>query len=278
MNEAETRAEHIDPALKAAGWGVVDASRIHREFPLPRNADHQIGVSNAAAWAHSRHSEPPAELPTDPRWHSRGYLPHFDSPGVVQHITFHLADSLATDAIKAIESEIRLVPEPQRDPERRKCLEAWIDAGHGSCVFRNSAIARLMQSSLLNADGHRYRLLAWVVMPNHVHALIKPVNGWTVAKIVATWKKFSARQINDHLSAHRHRRLQPFWHREYWDRFMRDEQHLQRTIAYIHNNPVKSGLVASPEQWPWSSAFPGNAEHQFGEKHADPAIGAPDKA
>lgn len=34
MNEAETRAEHIDPALKAAGWGVVDGSRIHREYPI----------------------------------------------------------------------------------------------------------------------------------------------------------------------------------------------------------------------------------------------------
>jgi len=34
MNEAETRAEHIDPALKAAGWGVVDGSRIRREYPI----------------------------------------------------------------------------------------------------------------------------------------------------------------------------------------------------------------------------------------------------
>src|SRR3954452_6068889 len=34
MNEAETRAEHIDPALKAAGWGVVAGSRIRREFPI----------------------------------------------------------------------------------------------------------------------------------------------------------------------------------------------------------------------------------------------------
>ena len=34
MNEAETRAEHIDPALKAAGWGVVDGSRILREYHI----------------------------------------------------------------------------------------------------------------------------------------------------------------------------------------------------------------------------------------------------
>lgn len=34
MNEAETRAEHIDPALKAAGWGVVEGSKILREYPI----------------------------------------------------------------------------------------------------------------------------------------------------------------------------------------------------------------------------------------------------
>jgi hypothetical protein len=35
MNEAETRAEHIDPAIKAAGWGVIEGSRVHREYLIP---------------------------------------------------------------------------------------------------------------------------------------------------------------------------------------------------------------------------------------------------
>ncbi len=48
MNEAETRAEHIDPALKAAGWGVVDGSRILREYPLSPWAASKaaVGVAN----------------------------------------------------------------------------------------------------------------------------------------------------------------------------------------------------------------------------------------
>src|ERR1700693_3103179 len=70
MNEAETRAEHIDPALKAAGWGVVEGSRIHREYPItlghleghgkrgkPLTADyvlvyrtHKLAVVEAKAW------------------------------------------------------------------------------------------------------------------------------------------------------------------------------------------------------------------------------------
>src|SRR5580658_11163696 len=73
MNEAETRAEHIDPALKAAGWGVVEGSRIHREYPItlgrleghgrrgkPLTADYilvyrntKLGVIEAKAWDQS---------------------------------------------------------------------------------------------------------------------------------------------------------------------------------------------------------------------------------
>jgi len=44
------------------------------------------------------------------------------------------------------------------------------------------------------------------------------------------------------------------WHREYWDRFIRNERHFQQVVEYIHQNPVKAGLVERPEQWPWSSA------------------------
>ena len=43
MNEAETRAEHIDPALKAAGWGVVEGSRISREFPITQGRLEGLG-------------------------------------------------------------------------------------------------------------------------------------------------------------------------------------------------------------------------------------------
>ena len=210
------------------------------------------------------------------RWHSRGYLPHFESPCAIQHITFHLADSLSQDAIARLHSELLFLPDRQRDAERCERLEAWIDAGHGSCVLRDSMLAGMVQSALLNFDTGRYHLLAWAVMPNHVHALIEPSNEWPVAKIMATWKKFIARQINGHLTAQGQAPLHSFWHREYWDRFMRDERHFWQTIAYIHNNPVKAGLVSRAEDWRWSSAYTGNAEHQFSKsKPADLAIGDP---
>jgi putative transposase len=233
-------------------------------------------VKKGAVLANGDPGKPREAEMGDSRWHSRGYLPHFDSPGALQHIAYHLADSISQNVVERLHSEIVFLPDSQRDAERRKRLEAWIDSGHGSCALRDPVAAGIVQASFLNFDTQRYRLLAWVVMPNHVHVLIEAIHGWTAGKIVATWKKFTARLINEHLTAHGQKPLDPFWHREYWDRFMRDEGHFQQTIAYIHNNPVKAGLAASPEQWPWSSAFPRNAEHQFDKrKGAIQANGVP---
>jgi len=199
-----------------------------------------------------------------PGWHSRGYLPHFESVQATQHVTFHLADSLPRTVLLGLEFEINTLPIEKRDVERRKQMDAWIDAGHGSCLLRKPAIAGIVQGSLLILDSRRYRLLAWVVMPNHVHALFQPMDGWTVAKIVASWKKFTARKICDERRNSGEEPGSPVWHREYWDRYIRDRKHLEQAIEYIHLNPVKAGLVATPERWRWSSAYPGNANLPIG--------------
>jgi REP element-mobilizing transposase RayT len=220
--------------------GVKDAAT---EFSGEKNANREIGA---------------------PRWHSRGYLPHFESSDVTQHVTFHLADSLPQTVLLRLEAELKTLPAEKRDVERRKRIDAWIDAGHGSCVLRKPAIAGMVQGSFLTFDSQRYRLLAWVVMPNHVHVLFQPMNGWTVAKIVAAWKKFTARKICDDRRGSSEDSVAPVWHREYWDRYIRDQTHLQQVTEYIHLNPVKTGLVATPENWPWSSAYPGNANLPIG--------------
>jgi len=201
-----------------------------------------------------------------PRWHSRGYLPHFESSDVTQHVTFHLADSFPQTVLLRLEAELKTLPTEKRDVERRKRIDAWIDAGHGSCALRKPAIAGMVQGSLLAFDSQRYRLLAWVVMPNHVHVLFQPMNGWTVAKIVAAWKKFTARKICDDRrdSVEGPNPNAPVWHREYWDRYIRDQTHLAQVLEYIHLNPVKAGLAITPESWRWSSAYPGNANLPIG--------------
>jgi putative transposase len=163
-----------------------------------------------------------------------------------------------------MKSELKTLPVEEREPEKRRRLDDWIDAGHGSCVLSRPEIADITEASLLRFDSQRYRLIAWAVMPNHVHALFTPMSGWTVARIVASWKKFTARQICDCRRNLNEEATGPVWHREYWDRYIRDKRHLVRTTEYIHLNPVKAGLVGAAESWRWSSAFRGNANLHIG--------------
>lgn len=95
--------------------------------------------------------------------------------------------------------------------------------------------------------------------PNHVHVLIHPLQ--RLSGIVQSWKSFTGRWALAH-NAELELGVpgKVFWMREYWDRFIRNENHLQQTIAYIHLNPVKAGLCASLLLWHWSGAHHGIAK------------------
>lgn len=177
-------------------------------------------------------------------WRSRGYLPHFDQTGYLQMMTFRLADSLPASVLAGLDEELKEKPSARRQQR----LEAWLDAGHGACYLRDPRVARLVEAALLHFDGVRYHLLAWVIMPNHAHALIETAPGYPLAGVVHSWKSFSAHAANQILG-----QSGVFWWREYFDRVIRDERHLRSAIAYIHNNPCKAGLVTSADQWPFSS-------------------------
>jgi type I restriction enzyme R subunit/putative DNA methylase len=107
----------------------------------------------------------------------------------------HLADSLPNSVIKRIDERIEAMPDEERAVERRIRLNEWIDAGHGACHLRETACAEVVENAFLHFDGLRYRLLAWCVMPNHFHVLFQPLSDWSMAKIVASWKKFTATEI-----------------------------------------------------------------------------------
>ncbi|SDU08705.1 REP-associated tyrosine transposase [Halopseudomonas salegens] len=184
-------------------------------------------------------------------WVSRGYIPHFDVPGTVQHVCFHLADSLPRQALMRLRAEALESPLASAEPQRLLKLDQLLDAGYGSCVLANTEAATIMQEALLFGDGLRYRLLRWVVMPNHVHVLFEQLPDWPLGKVVQGWKRYSSRQIGRLACSG----TGPLWHRDYWDRFIRSERHLLTVIRYIEENPVQAGLVAKPELWHWSSAF-----------------------
>jgi REP element-mobilizing transposase RayT len=133
--------------------------------------------------------------------------------------------------------------------EQAKRVADWLDRGIGCCWLGKPDVAHVVQQALLHFDGDRYRLLAWCVMPNHVHAMIMMMEGHPLDRIVYSWKTFTARECNRLLG-----RSGSFWARDYYDRFIRNEAHLGQAAEYIENNPVKAGLVATPQGWSWSSA------------------------
>ena len=177
-------------------------------------------------------------------WHSRGYLPHFDAPGMVQMINYRLHDAMPADK----RHEWAGLLEIKDEREQRTKIEDYLDAGRGECLLRQPEIAAVVEENFLHFDGDRYRLLAWVVMPNHVHVLVEILQ-MPMSLVVKHWKSYTAKEINRRLG-----RAGDFWQEDYFDRYMRDEAHLKKTVRYIENNPVKAGLVKFAHEWPFSSA------------------------
>lgn len=175
-------------------------------------------------------------------WHNRGYLPHFDNGVIVQAITFRLADSLPRTVYDKALEEAPVVS------ERRRRLDAMIDEGRGACLLRDLGHAMIVQRALWHFDGERHKLLAWVIMPNHVHVLIEQIDGFPLGDVVRSWKSYTAKEINKLRRANG-----SVWAPDYFDRFIRNGQHFADTVFYIENNPVKAGLVKRAVDWPYSS-------------------------
>ncbi|QQL44279.1 REP-associated tyrosine transposase [Sulfuriroseicoccus oceanibius] len=187
-----------------------------------------------------------------PNWHSRGYLPHFDSNNHVQSITFRLADSLPTAALEALKTELTKAPETEREKTRRRLIEKWLDSGQGCCALAHPGMAKIMQDTLLHYDKQRYHMIAWCVMPNHVHVMIGPTA--PISQIVQSWKGYTGYWAKQHAEDIGLKSAGRFWMRDYWDRYIRNEHHFHQTMRYIHRNPVKAGLCSDPKDWQWSSA------------------------
>ncbi len=194
-----------------------------------------------------------SSLPRSIAWRSRGYLPHFDQPQLLQSLTIRLYDAVPETVLEAWKAELShqgRADASSQDVEIRKRIARYEDAGHGACWLRDKRIAALVENALLHFDGQRYRLIAWCVMPNHVHGLIETQEDWPLATLVHSWKSYTAHRANQILG-----RCGELWFREYHDRFIRDDRHFANAVAYIEQNPVKAGLAGLPEAWRWSSAW-----------------------
>ena len=171
-------------------------------------------------------------------------LPHWHPAETALFVTWRLHGSLP----RKLEF---FVADPEKAGRQFLRWDRTLDAAaHGPKWLRDARVARLVVDALHFAETelNLLQLWAWVVMPNHVHVLWQPRA--PMKRIMRSVKWFTARKANQILD----RTGQPFWQDESYDHWVRNRQELTKIINYIEMNPVKAGLVQSPEDWPWSSA------------------------
>ena len=140
-----------------------------------------------------------------------------------------------------------------------KLYDSYLDmTSSGSSWLKNAQIAEIVKNSIHFRDEKEYDLVAYTIMPNHVHLVIIPIveriadslnsgskeNLYIVTKVLQDLKKYTARECNKLLN-----RKGSFWQHESYDHVVRDMKALRRIVDYVLNNPVKAGLVETREEW-----------------------------
>ncbi|RQV96609.1 hypothetical protein EH220_05435, partial [bacterium] len=184
------------------------------------------------------------------------HLPHWTKEDATYAISFRLADSVPAHILEGWRLERQSILQRVQDQKREltelerqelehlysERIESYLDAGNGECVFRDRRAAEIVNNALKHFDKQKYDLIAWAVMPNHIHVIIKPIQGNELSEILHSWKSYTTKEINKSLG-----REGGLWMTEYYDHLIRNEKDLWNQIAYILENPAKAGL----QDWPW---------------------------
>ena len=161
-------------------------------------------------------------------------------------------------------------PKPPFQPEYLYFITTKI-AG-GKPIFRRPSLARTVIDSLQHMREQGWiELYAYVIMPNHIHLIVRFLNGHTPSQVMRDFKKFTARRIVQQLTAEgetnllsflqqaitrRTRQRHKVWEDGFFDKQIGSEEVLLQKVEYIHHNPVQNRwrLASSPEEYPYSSA------------------------
>jgi len=186
------------------------------------------------------------------------HLPHWRLEGACYLVTFRLDDSLP----KTVELEMRREAEMWRKrlnqvlaanhgqlPEeeiaawnkfqqvQQRKLDRLLDDGHGKCLLAEPSHRQIIETALHHFEGRRCEMLAFTIMPNHVHVLCRPLGKHRLENLCGSWKWFTTRSIQHEL-----RRSGGLWQKENFDRIIRDADHYATAVRYIAKNPIKAGL------------------------------------
>jgi putative DNA methylase len=230
---------------------------------------------------------------------TRRCLPHWYVPGAAHFVTYRIAGTIPVQVIQGLRARRtaaldRPVPEGRRLTEHRERASKLFFVGYDEYLDNDRTIdwlarpqvAAMIRANLYHHNGRKYHLLAYCVMPNHVHVLLQPIpetdrgggagsegrsrrqdatNSDPVgadgvhdetpdarsplADIMHSLKSYTAHQANALLG-----RCGQFWQHESYDHWVRDEEELGRIVDYICANPVKAKLADEPQEWFFCSA------------------------
>jgi REP-associated tyrosine transposase len=210
---------------------------------------------------------------------TRRNLPHWYVPGAVHFVTFRLAGTLPRDVIDRLQQHRqRLLNDRQRTlaaSEHRERVHKQLFAAYDAYLdehleidwLRDPRIGSLVRRSLYHLHGDKFLLLAYTIMPNHVHVLFQPTDSYRapqaavlpvgeyadeespLSAIMHSLKGFTAHRANKLLS-----RRGQFWQHESYDHWIRDDDELERVVGYINANAVRANLALRSHDWYWSSA------------------------
>lgn len=174
-------------------------------------------------------------------------LPHWRQAGATYFVTFRLADSIPQSETKMIgRLQDRLRAGEELTSESRRLLqrkifvatERCLDRGRGRCDLADKFHANAVLDSLRFRDADRWEVGAATVMPNHVHAIVRPLSE-SLDDCLAATKQFTARLINSASG-----RRGQLWQHETYNRIVRDDEHLWRCLQYIGKNGSVAGVDA----------------------------------
>lgn len=217
-------------------------------------------------------------------------LPHYQPPGYAFFVTFRLANSLPTKTIielkKERAKELEQIASIQSKNEKKERYKKYISdyfgkfdklldgSATGPKWLSEPEVSKVVQDSIHFRDGKEYDLIAYTIMPNHVHLVIKPILDKLVDRSAASIKTAEAETNRVMRSSASHyiltkilqdlksktalkgnkllNRSGAFWQHESYDHVVRNDKELRRIVNYIIMNPMKAGLCETAEEWLWS--------------------------
>jgi REP element-mobilizing transposase RayT len=126
----------------------------------------------------------------------------------------------------------------------RRQIEEELDRGHGSCALGHPIVLGYLRASFQRWNLKRYRLLAWCVMPNHVHVVVRLYTSRSLDRVVEEWKTRASKAARSELHF-----KGTFWKREYYQHAIRDGAELDRALHYVLENPARAGISRRDCTW-----------------------------